>query len=172
MGPSDSSLGSLCDGGPWSQWTTLLIHPAHSCAVYTRVLGQLYLRTPNGWLKSTDIHPPPALEMVLKLSWCPKAKLCPESPGKGPPCLFQLPGAPGVRPWAGGRLPPVSTSVSMWLLLCIRVSPLPCLIRTLSRGLGPPPPRRTSSQTLHSITSTKTFYFHARPRSHILGVRT
>ena len=142
MGPSDSSLGSLCDGGPWSQWTTLLIHPAHSCAVYTRVLGQLYLRTPNGWLKSTDIHPPPALEMVLKLSWCPKAKLCPESPGKGPPCLFQLPGAPGVRPWAGGRLLPIYASVSTWLLRCVRVSPLPCLTRTLCLGLRPPLSRR------------------------------
>ena len=38
--------------------------------------------------------------------------------------LFQPPGAPGVRPWAGGRLPPVSTAVSSRLLRCVRVSVL------------------------------------------------
>lgn len=72
--------------------------------------------------------------MVLKLSWCPKAELHPEAPGEGPPGLFQLLGAPGIRPWAGGRLPPVST----WLL-CVHVSPLPCLIRTLSLGFRATP---------------------------------
>ena len=77
--------------------------------------------------------------------------------------LFQLPGSPGVRPWAGGRLPPVSASVSTWLRSCVRVSPLPCLIRTLSLGLGPPPPRRTSSQTVHSVTSAETLFPHKEP---------
>ena len=72
-------------------------------------------------------------------------------------------GAPGVRPWAGGRLPPVSASVSTWLLLCVRVSPLLCLMRTLSWGLGPPPSRRASSQTLHSITSAETLLPHKVP---------
>ena len=69
----------------------------------------------------------------------------PESPGEGPPCLFQLLGAPGIHPWAGGRLPPVSASTR--LLLCVLVSPLLCLIRTLSLGLGLSPSRRASSQT-------------------------
>ena len=73
-----------------------------------------------------------------------------------PSHLFQLLGAPGIHPWAGGHLPPVSTSISTWLLLCVHVSLLLCLIRTLSLGLGPPLFRRTSSQTLHSITSAET----------------
>ncbi|CAI9180037.1 unnamed protein product [Rangifer tarandus platyrhynchus] len=34
-----------------------------------------------------------------------------------------------------------------------------CLIRILSLGLGPPPSRRTSSLTLHSITSAETQEF-------------
>ena len=90
-------------------------------------------------------------------SGCPRAGLPAEAPGEGPPHLFQLLGAPGVRPWAGGHLPPVSTSVSMWLLLCVRVSPLLRLIRTLLWGLGPPLSWRASSQTLQSIMSAENF---------------
>ena len=56
--------------------------------------------------------------------------------------------------------------MSTWLLLCVRVSPLLCLIRTLSLGLRPPPSRRTSSQTLHSITSAET-QFEIRPRAEV-----
>ena len=81
-------------------------------------------------------------EFRVSQGWAP----CRGSRG-GSSRLFQLPGSPGVRPWAGGRLPPVSASVSTWLRRCVRVSPLPCLTRTLSLGLGPPPPRRASSQT-------------------------
>ena len=92
-----------------------------------------------------------ALETRHLRSRGPTVELPAEAPGEGPPRLFQLLGAPGVRPWPGGRLPPIST----WLLLCVRVSPLHCLVRTLSLGLGPPPSRRTSPQTLHSITSAK-----------------
>ena len=36
----------------------------------------------------------------------PRAEVPPEAPGEGPPRLFQPLVAPGVRPWAGGRLPP------------------------------------------------------------------
>ena len=100
-----------------------------------------------GHLYEEEIHPPPALETRRLKSRGPRAELRPESPGEGPSCLSRLLGAPGVCPWAGGRLPPVSASVSTWLLCCARVSPLVCLIRTLSLGLGPPPSRRTSSQT-------------------------
>ena len=89
-------------------------------------------------------------------SGCPWAGPPAEAPGEGPSHLYQLLGAPGVRPWDGGRLPPVSASVSTWLLLCVRVSPLLCLIRTFSLGLRPPSSKRTSSQTLHSITSADT----------------
>ena len=105
------------------------------------------------WLKTTPIHPPPALETRRPRSRCPRTELPAESPGEGPSRLFQLLGAPGVHPWADGHLPPVSAS--MWLLLCVRVSAFLSLTRTLSLGLGPPPSRRTLIQTLHSITSAK-----------------
>ena len=107
-------------------------------------------------LKTTDIHSPQVLETRRLRSRGPRAELPAEAPGECPSCLFRLLQAPGVCPWAGGRLPPVSASVSTWLLLCVHLSPLLCLIRTLSLGLGPPPSRRTSSQTLHSITSADT----------------
>ena len=78
-------------------------------------LWPLHRKTMNLGLKSTSIHlpslPPLVLENRHLRSWCPS-------------CLFQLLGAPGVHPWAGGRLPPVSASVSTWLLLCVRVSPV------------------------------------------------
>ena len=81
----------------------------------------------------------PVLEARRLRSGCPRAELPAESPGEGPSRLVQLLGAPGVHPWAGGRLRPVPASVSTWLLLCVPVSPLLCLIRTLSVALGPPP---------------------------------
>ena len=87
---------------------------------------------------------------------------------EGPSRLSQLLGAPGIRPWAGGRLPPVSAPVSTWLLLCVRVSPLLCLIRTLSLGLGPPPSKRTSSQTFTPSCLQRT-YFHVMSSSEVLG---
>ena len=83
-----------------------------------------------------------------------QGRFCLEAPAEGPSRLFRLLGAPGVRPWAGGCLPPVSSSDSTWLLLCVRVSPLLCLIRTLSLGLGPA--KRTSFHTLHFISSAET----------------
>ena len=66
--------------------------------------------------------------------------------------------APGGsrRPWAGGRLPPVSAFVFPWLLLCVWVSSL-SLRGTLSLEGGPPSSRRTSSQTPHFLTPAKTF---------------
>ena len=63
-------------------------------------------------------RPLPALGTTHLRSGCPRAGLPAEAPGEGPPRLVQLLGAPGVRPWASGRLPPVSASVSTWLLLC------------------------------------------------------
>ena len=104
------------------------------------------------------MYPPLVLRTRRLKSGCPRAGLPAEAPGECPPRLFRLLGAAGVRPWAGGCLPPVSASVSTWLLRCVRVSPLPCLTRTPSLGLGPPPPRRTSSQTLLSITSAETLF--------------
>ena len=88
----------------------------------------------------------------------PGAGLPAEAPGEGPSRLFQLLGPLGVHPWAGGCLPPVSASVSTWLLLCARVSPLPCLTRTLSLGLGPVPSKRTSIHTLQFISSAETLF--------------
>ena len=77
-----------------------------------------------------------------------------------------LPASGGSRhPSLGWWLPPsLSASVFMWLLLCVPVSPLLCLLRTLSLGLGPPPSKRTSSQTLHFITSAE-ILFEIRPHS-------
>ena len=94
-----------------------------------------------------------------------------DAPGEGPSRLFQLPGTPGFRPWAAGRLPPVSASVSTGLLLCVPVSPLLCLIRTLSLGLGPSPSRRALSQTLHSITAAESL-FSRRSYLWTPGIRT
>ena len=112
-------------------------------------------------LRTTDIHSPQVLETRCLRSRGPRAELPSQSPGEGPPGLFQLLGARGVRPWAGGGLPPVSASVSTWLLLCVRVSPLLCLIRTLSLGLGPA--KRTSFHTLHFISSAETLYSNKFP---------
>ena len=92
-----------------------------------------------GGLATTHIHPAPALGTRCLRSRGPRAELPAEAAGEGPPHLFQLLQAPGVRPWAGGRFPPVSASVSMWLFLCIRVSPLVCLIRILSLGFRATP---------------------------------
>ena len=85
---------------------------------------------------ASDHHTPPtpALGTRRLRSRGPRAELPAEAPGEGPSRLFQLLGVPGIRPWAGGRLPPVST----WLL-CVHVSPLPCLIRTLSLGFRATP---------------------------------
>ena len=63
-----------------------------------------------------------ALETRRLRSGCPRAELPAEVPGEGPSCLFQLMGALGIHPWASGHLPPVSASVSTWLLLCVRIS--------------------------------------------------
>ena len=125
----------LCLLSPWEE-------------LYYKKLQQVVISDHRyGGVKTTDIHPPPALETRHLRSRGPRAGLSAEAPGEGPPRLFQLQGATGVRPWAGGRLPPVSASVSTWLLLCVRVSPLLCLIRTLALGLRPSPSRRASSQT-------------------------
>ena len=105
-----------------------------------------------------EIHRRPALETRCLRSRGPRAEVHPEAPGEGPSRLFRLLGAPGIHPWAGGRLPPVSASVSTWLLLRVHVSPLVCLIRTLTLGLGPPPSRRNLSSDLYSITSSETLY--------------
>ena len=80
-------------------------------------------------LRTTDIHSPQVLETRCLRSRGPRAELPAESPGEGPSRLFQLLGAPGIRPWAGGRLPPVSASVSTWFLLCVRV----CVLRWRER---------------------------------------
>ena len=95
--------------------------------------------TTAGGLKTTDIHPAPVPGTRRLRSGCPRAELPAEAPGEGPPRFFQLLGAPGVHPWAGGRLPPVSASVSTWLLCCVRVSSVLCLIRTLSLGFRATP---------------------------------
>ena len=82
---------------------------------------------------------------------------CAPSGGSRGGSFLPLPASGGSRrPWAWGRLPPVSASVFPGLLLCVCVSPLLCLIRTLSLDVGPPSSRRTSSQTLHFITSAET----------------
>ena len=86
---------------------------------------------PDWGLRTIDIPPLPVLEAGHLRSRGPRAELCPESPGKGPTRLFQLMRAPGVCPWAGGRLPPVSASVSTWLLLCVCLF---CVLRTLTLG--------------------------------------
>ena len=57
---------------------------------------------------------------------CPRAELPAEAPGEGPPRLFQLLGAPGVHPWAGGRLPPVCLRLHVASPLC------PCLSSSVS----------------------------------------
>ena len=98
----------------------------------------------------------PNLDTRRVRSRCPRAALPPEAPGEGPSCPFQLLGAPGC-------LPPVSASVFMGLLLCVCVSPLLSLRRTLSLGVGPPSSRRTSSQTLHFSTSAETLLPHKVP---------
>ena len=87
-------------------------------------LGTVKIPHPKmgGSKQQTFIRVPPDLETRCVRSRGPRAELPAESPGEGPSCLFQLLGAPGVRPWAGGRLPPVSASVSVWLLCCVRVS--------------------------------------------------
>ena len=73
--------------------------------------------------------------------------------------FLPLPASGGSRhPWACDRLSPVSARVFTGLLLCVCVSPLLCLIGTLSLDVGPPSSRRTSSQILHFITSAKTLY--------------
>ena len=73
--------------------------------------------------------------------------------------FLPLPASGGSRrPWACGRVSPVSASVFSGLLLCVCVSPLLSLRRTLSLDVGPPSSRRTSSQTLHCITSAKTLF--------------
>ena len=77
-----------------------------------------------------------------------------------------LPASGGSRrPWACGRVPPVSASVFPGLLLCVCVSPLLCLVRTLPLDVGPPSSRRSSSQTLPCITSAKTLFPHKVPLS-------
>ena len=109
------------------------------------------------WIQTMEMHRRPAPETRCLRSRGPRAERRPEAPGEGPSRLFRLLGAPGIHPWAGGRLPAVSASVSMWLL-CVHVSPLVCLIRTLTLGSGPPPSRRNLISDLHSITSAETFY--------------
>ena len=107
----------------------------------------------RGGLATTHIHPAPALGTRRLRSRCPRAEFPAEAAGEGPPRLLQLLGAPSVHPWAGGRLPPVSASVSMWLLLCVRVSPLVCLIRILSLGFRATPIQEDliSDPSLHHV---------------------
>ena len=71
--------------------------------------------------------------------------------------LPPLPASGGSRrPWACGRVPPVSASVFTGLLLCVWVSRLLCLRRTLSLDVGPPSSRRISAQIFDFIPSAKT----------------
>ena len=69
--------------------------------------------------------------------------------------LSQAPGIPWLVATEGFQ---ISASVFTWLLLCVCVSPLLCLVRTLSLDVGPPSSRRTSSQILHFITSAETLF--------------
>ena len=113
-----------------------------------------------GGAKHHTLILPPVLGTTRLRSGGPRAELPAEAPGECSPHLLQLLGAPGVPPWAGGRLTPVSASVSTWLLLCVPVSPLLCFIRTLSLGLGPPPSRRNliSDPSLHHICKEKSSF--------------
>ena len=61
-------------------------------------------------------------------------------------------------PWACGCLPPVSAFIFTWFLLCVWVSPLLWLRRTLPLDLGPPSSRRTSSHIHHFITSAEILF--------------
>ena len=86
--------------------------------------------------------------------------------------LLPLPPSGGSRcPWACGRLPPVSAPVFPGLLLCVCVSPLLCLRRTLSLDVGPPHP---GEPHLGSFTTSylPRPCFQIRSRSWVLGVRT
>ena len=87
------------------------------------------------------------------------------SHGRGPSrgsrrgSFLPLPASRGSRlPWASGHIPPISASVFPGLLLCVCVSPLLSLRRTLSLDVGPPSSRRTSSQTLHFTTTAETLF--------------
>lgn len=64
------------------------------------------------------------------------------------------------RPWAGRHLPPVTSSIFMWLL-CV------CVSFTVSQEDsvlgGPSSSRGTSSQTCPSITPTKTLFLNKVP---------
>ena len=101
----------------------------------------------SGGLKPQTFILLPFLETRRLRSRCPRAALPPEAPGEGPSRLFQLLGAPGVPGLVAASLP--SLPLFTWLLLCVWVSPLLSLRRTLSLDVGPPSSRRTTSRNLH-----------------------
>ena len=116
-------------------------------------------------------------EFILPQFWRPDVW----DKGVPGPCSLQrlqggsflpLPASGGSRhPWACGRLPPVSAFIFTGLLLCVCVSPLLCLRRTLSLDVESPSSRRTWSQTLHCITSAKTLFPYKVPFK-VVGLRT
>ena len=72
--------------------------------------------------------------------------------------FLPLPASGGSRrPWAYGHVPPVSASVFPGLLLCVCVSPLLCLGRTLSLDVGPPSSRGTSCGSLQELPLQRLF---------------
>ena len=122
------------------------------------------LGLPQTWgCKASHTHPPPGpgdhtSEVRMSQGWAP----CRGSRGGSSP---PLPASGGSgRPPLGWWPPPSSLCprlhVSTWLLLCVPVSPLLRLIRTLPWGLGPPPARRNliSDPSLHHLCKEKTSF--------------
>ena len=73
-------------------------------------------------LEAQNIHnfSRPTLEPRRLRPRCSKVVLPPQAPGRGLPASSSS-GGPR-RPWAGGCVPPISASVSTWLLLWVCVS--------------------------------------------------
>ena len=115
--------------------------------------------TTDWGMKATGLYCLSVLETRCLSSRCHQGWFYPEAPGEGPSCLFQLLGAPGVPGLVAPSLPSLP-SIFMGLILCVWVSPLLSLRRTLSLDVGPPPSRGTASQILHFITSAKTLFPH------------
>ena len=123
-------------------------------------------------IKTTDICAPPVLGTRCVSSRGPRAELHPEAPGKSPSCLVQLLGAPGVHPWAGGRLPSS---------LCLRLpvaSPLcPCLSSSVSYkdpvlGFRATPIQEGPHLRSFTPSDMQRTFVQTRPGSQVLGVRT
>ena len=84
-------------------------------------------------------------------SGCPRAGLPAEAPGEGPPRLLQLLGSLGIRPWAGGRLPPLSACISTCLSSSVSYKdPVP--------GFRATPIQGGLISDLHSIISAVTLF--------------